>query len=320
LTEFEVEDFGTFRRLHAKGPHTHEAKKGAGICEECYVDLPFSSTFLRELTDWDPHGVFHFIAERLCNDAFNEAARNAVDRFCGDLTGASVLDFGSGFGQLSPFFFERGAREVTLAEIDDRILALSRTYMEDGGYGGRSRFLLIRESDGLSEIEERSLDLIVASEVFEHVLPRYRADTLRALFSKLKSGGIIILTAPNRLFPKDTHTTGLWFAAWLPPSIGARYALKCASWRWKNRSTEELLRQGLRQYSYFEARKVLKPLGAEDLCAKYPAEHEGATEPRSLRAHAFYKTLNLLFALLLRQLGPWEAWQPTLVTAWSRPR
>jgi len=41
------------------------------------------------------------------------------------------------------------------------------------------------------------------------------------------------------------------------------------------RSTEDLLRQGLRQYTYFEARKVLKPLGANDLCSEFPAVDKG---------------------------------------------
>src|SRR4030042_2983849 len=154
--EFRVEDLGTFRRLHAKVSHTHEAKKNARICNGCYVDLPFSAVFLEQLVNWDSHGVFHFIEGRLCNDYFNEGAKRAVDRFCPDLTDLTVLDFGSGLGQLSHFFFERGASRVILAEIDKKLLGLSRTYLEDANYAERCQFLLIRENDDLSAIEDET--------------------------------------------------------------------------------------------------------------------------------------------------------------------
>ena len=317
--QFRIEDLGGFRRLHAKGPHTHVAARGAMMCEECHVELPFSAKFIEQLIDWDSHGLFHFIGERLCNDAFNEGPRKTINRFCPDLAGCVVLDFGSGLGQLSPFFFERGARHVILTEIDDKVLALSRTYLADLGHVEDCRYFLVEENDELSVIEDGSIDLIVASEVFEHILPRYRKTTLRTLYSKLKPGGTIVITAPNRIFPKDGHTTGLWFAAWLPAGLGAWYARTFASWRWKNRSTEAMLRQGLRQYSYFEAKKVLKPLGARDLCSEYPRKDGGSMPRRSSKARVFCRALDALFAAVLKHLGPWEAWQPSLEIAWAKP-
>ena len=316
--EFDIDDFGTFRRLYTKGPHTHEAAKDAEICEECHVDLPFSSKFIEQLIEWDPRGIFHFIGERLCNDEFNEAPRRVIKRFCPDLSGFTVLDFGSGLGQLGPFFFEQGARHVMLAEIDDKLLELSRAYMEDYGRDDDCTYLLVAEYDELAGIGDESVDMIVAAEVFEHILPRYRVRTMRTLYSKLKPGGIIVITSPNRLFPKDGHTTGLWFAAWLPARIGGWYARTFASWRWKGRSTEDLLRQGLRQYSYFEARKVLKPLGLRDLCSEFPVQDKGIKDRRSLKGRVFYGVLNAIFILALKHLGPWEAWQPSLELAWVK--
>ncbi len=171
----------------------------------------------------------------------------------------------------------------------------------------------------LAGIEDGSIGLIVASEVFEHILPRHRERTLRTLYAKLEPGGIVVITAPNRLYPKDGHTTGLWFAAWLPAWLGAWYARTFASWRWKGRSTEDLLRQGLRQYTYFEARKVLKPLGARDLCSEFPAADRGLEGRTRLRARLFYGALNAAFVLMLRNFGPWEAWQASLELAWAKP-
>ena len=317
--EFEIEDLGSFRRLHTKGPHTHEAVRNTAICEECHVDLPFSEKFIEQLIEWDPRGFFHFVGERLCSDTFNEGPRRVITRFCPQLSDFTVLDFGSGLGQLGPFFFERGARHVICAEIDQKLLELSRTYLEDLGHRDDCDYILVDENDDLAGIGDESIDLIVASEVFEHILPPYRAKTLRTLYSKLKPGGIIVITAPNRLYPKDGHTTGLWFAAWLPASIGAWYARTFASWRWEGRSTEDLLRQGLRQYSYFEAGKVLKPLGAKDLCSEFPVMDKGLSDRRNPKARVFYGAINIAFVLFLRHMGPWEAWQSSLELAWSKP-
>jgi 2-polyprenyl-3-methyl-5-hydroxy-6-metoxy-1,4-benzoquinol methylase len=317
--EFEIEDLGSFRRLHTKGPHTHVAAKGAEVCEECHVDLPFGKRFIEQMIEWDDRGVFHFIGERLCNDEFNAAPRRLIDRFCSTLDGFTVLDFGSGLGQLSPFFFERGASRVILTEIDDKLLELSRTYMKDHGRDADCTYLLVEEDDELEEIQAESVDLIVAAEVFEHILPRHRPGTMLTLYRKLKPGGIIVITSPNRLFPKDMHTTGLWFAAWLPAGIGGWYARTFASWRWKDRSTEDLLRQGLRQYSYFEARKVLRPLGMRDLCSEFPVQDRGLNGHRSLKGRMFHRALNVCYTLALSRLGPWEAWQPSLELAWAKP-
>jgi len=317
--EFDIEDRGAFRRLHTKGPHTHEAGKDAAVCEECRIDLPFSTAFIRQLIEWDSTGFFHFIGERLCNDTFNKGAKNLINRFCSDLSDFLVLDFGSGLGQLSSYFFELGARKVILTEINAQLLELSRTYMRDNGHTEDCEYYLLKECDELDMLEDGSIDMIVASEVFEHVLPCYREETLKRLYSKLKPGGIILITAPNRLFPKDYHTTGLWLAAWLPSSLGAWYARTFASWRWKDRSTEDMLRQGLRQYSYFEARRILKPLGACNLCRQYPVEDKGLRDHRTLKGHVYYHALNIIFNMILKYIGPWEAWQPGLELAWSKP-
>jgi 2-polyprenyl-3-methyl-5-hydroxy-6-metoxy-1,4-benzoquinol methylase len=317
---FTIEDLGGVRRLHTVGPHTHEAAKDAPVCHECQLDLPFSAKFIQQLIDWDATGLFHFIGERLFDDSFNEAPRNMIERYRPDLSGQSVLDFGSGLGQLTPFFFERGAARVSLAEIDPQLLALSRTYLGDLGLADRCEFSLVSEDDALEMYESDGFDLIVTAEVFEHILPRHRVRKLQLLYSKLKPGGTLVITTPNRLFPLDTHTTGLWFAAWFPAPIGAWYARTFSAWRWKGRSTEDLLRQGLRQYSYFEARKVLKPLGARDLCRERPLPAGEWRKGKSLKAQSFYRAMRIAHVVVLQHIGPWEAWMPTLEMAWGKPR
>lgn len=156
--------------MHTKGPHTHESAKGTNACEECTVELPFSARFIRQLLDWDSVGFFHFVGERLCNDTFNEEPRKLVERFVPELSGSRVLDFGSGLGQLAPFFFKCGARQVLLAEIDQKLLELSRTYLEDMGYSEKCSYFLVEENDELSMVENGSFvgcrvtDLVLGSD------------------------------------------------------------------------------------------------------------------------------------------------------------
>ncbi len=321
--DYRVEDHGEFRRLYAKGPHTHSAFR---VCHECSVDLPFTAEFLRQFVRYSqecsPDIVFRWIEGRLCNDAFNCTPRELLRRFRPDLTGCSVLDFGAGLGQFAAFLADKGAARICVAEIDARLLSLSRTYLNGRPDRDKFRYILVEQGGPLAAIEEASLDVIVASDVFEHVLPRLRASTLADLYSRLRPGGMLILTTPNRLFPKDNHTTGLWFATWLPAHIAMRYARtfsrRCARW-----TPAEFHEQGLTQYSYFEARRVLKPRGALDLCTRHPKC--AAQILREIRAYSTFKTRAFLYVVFglhcaaLRFLGPWEAWLPTVDVAWQKP-
>ena len=317
--KYTIEDFGDFRRLYAKGPHTHERRGNAKICYECYLDLPFSVEFLEQLVDyWYPDGIFSTLEQGICKASFSENPKKAIDRFCSDINGYTILDFGSGMGYLSAFCLEKGAKQVILAEIDEKILELSKSYLKEIGNIDNCKFFAIKEEDPLSMIEDKSLDLIIASEVFEHIFPWQRKTILETLYSKLKPGGIIIITAPNSLFPKDGHTTGLWFAAWLPTPLGVWYAKTFAAWRWKNATTEFLLRGGLRQYSYFEAKKVLEPLGAENLCLKYP-QKQIIPQTNSLKGRIFYNLIKVMYNIFLKYFGPWEAWQSALQLGWAKP-
>ena len=68
---------------------------------------------------------------------------------------------------------------------------------------------------------------------------------------------------------------------------------------------------------YFEAKKVLKPLGAEDLCLKYPKREK--IKRKTLKGILIFGILGVMHNILLKHFGPWEAWQSSLITAWSKP-
>ena len=87
----------------------------------------------------------------------------------------------------------------------------------------------------------------------------------------------------------------------------------------KNWSRETFLAQGLKQYTYFESKKVLSPIGAIDFC-KYKKKHNIKELYRgSFARKIYFNSLFLAHRYFLRYFGPWEAWQRHLSIAWVKP-
>ena len=74
--------------------------------------------------------------------------------------------------------------------------------------------------------QDRYFDMVVCNAVFEHIHPKEREDHFKEIYRLTKPGGkIIIRGTPNRFFPKDGHTSELWFVPWLPLSIAKYYVI-----------------------------------------------------------------------------------------------
>jgi hypothetical protein len=99
--------------------------------------------------------------------------------------------------------------------------------------------------------------------VLEHIPPAGRGVHLRELWRVIVPGGrLFIGETPNRLWPQDYHTTGLWGVPYLPLSLARRYAIA----RGKVPATatvEWLLGEGIRGGSYWE---VARALGSGAVC------------------------------------------------------
>ena len=315
--KYTIKDLGKYRIIYAMGLHYHNVAKNSNNCYKCVVKSYFSKQFLEELANWTPDGFFPYLQGRLLNEEFNIEPKKMIERFSPDLENRVVFDFGAGLGQLAPYYIEKKAKKVILGEIDKRLLLLSQLFCADNKILESCEFIKIFENDKYHILDDESIDIIIASEVFEHILPEYRESTAINLFKKLKPGGVFIITTPNKIWPKDTHTTGLWFVTWLPRKWSVLYAKYFAAWRWKGRSEDDLLRNGLLQYSYFESKKVFMKCGAIDLCQKNP--NELFDLHKSIKGRIFDKFFKYLYLCVLRYFGPWEAWQPSLSIAWQKP-
>lgn len=74
-------------------------------------------------------------------------------------------------------------------------------------------------------------DIVIMADVLEHIVDD-RSKYVKNVFSKLKKGGLLIITGtPNVLYPKDLHTTGLLFVPWMTSKFAYNYAIFRGRWK-----------------------------------------------------------------------------------------
>ena len=97
-------------------------------------------------------------------------------------------------------------------------------------------------------------DYAVLCAVYEHLLQHERIVLLQNIWKVLKPGGILFLNqTPYRYFPIETHTTGgLPFINYLPDRAALVYSQHFSRRILKDKSWEDLLRQGIRGGSVWE--------------------------------------------------------------------
>jgi 2-polyprenyl-3-methyl-5-hydroxy-6-metoxy-1,4-benzoquinol methylase len=159
------------------------------------------------------------------------------------LRGLRALDFGCGTGSSAVVLAEQGATVIG-AEPLPLNLAIAVQRATDLAVAERCRFVRIPyitpEAPSLP-FRAASFDLCVAIGVLEHMHDPERIACEAELYRLLKPGGeLFIFDTPNRIYPKENHTTELWFAGWLPEPVARVYAVR----RGRIRATENFRRRG----------------------------------------------------------------------------
>lgn len=142
---------------------------------------------------WDPHGASAMLHR--INPVRLRYIRDRVDQhWQGDehslrpLAGRRALDVGCGAGLLCEPLARLGA-EVTGVDAAPELIAAARAHAEAQGLAIDYRACGVEELDG-------QFDLVTAMEVIEHVASP--PEFLRSLAQRLASGGLLILSTPNR--------------------------------------------------------------------------------------------------------------------------
>ena len=133
--------------------------------------------------------------------------------FASDLKpGARVLDVGCGNGAACGEFLKRGCRVVGV-DLSEQGIAQARRAHPQGRFE-----LLAADQDILRNLDEAPFDLVISTEVVEHLYaPRGWA---QGCFAALKPGGALICTTPYHGYVKnlvlsllgkwDFHANPLW--------------------------------------------------------------------------------------------------------------
>lgn len=153
-----------------------------------------------------------------------EPLRRQFERFA-SIRGRRVLDFGCGCGGSSICLARLGAAHVVGVDPRPEFVRVARLLGRDSGPAGRVIFETLSNTASLP-FEDGVFDAVLMNAVLEHIPPKQRRKHLREIWRLVASGGhLFINETPNRLWPRDRHTTGLWWVPYMPLRLAVRYAV-----------------------------------------------------------------------------------------------
>ena len=225
-------------------------------CAEFVTDLPFSLPLLRALAEF--HGQDAF--SRIENPLRYASLVEMLQRRHISLRGTSVLDVGCRYGTSSLAASRLGASLVVGVDIDLHCLDLARRIVHEldvhpGLRGGADLDFLLVSPNAQMPFAHSTFDIVLCNALFEHIAPALRPALVRELWSLTRPGGYLIVhETPNRWWPRDGHTTGLWLVPLLPKSpVQSLAGLFCRRFtRDQILDWDFMIAQGIRGVTYGE--------------------------------------------------------------------
>ncbi len=163
--------------------------------------------------------------------------------------GKRLLDFGCGSGAstlaLAKLFPDC---EMVGVELNDTALDIARR-IQTFHHAANVSFLRSPDGDSLPP-GIGWFDFVMLSAVYEHLLPRERRTVMPLLWSSVNPGGAILINqTPHRYFPKESHSTGLWFLNYMPDWLACYMATNHSRYNFdenRRRDWKGHLRGGIR--------------------------------------------------------------------------
>jgi len=106
-----------------------------------------------------------------------------------------VLEIGPGTGELLHLLNKQGIKKINIVDNDQSILDYCQ------GQYNLSRAILARSLDMSKTLPKQKYDLVVLTQVFEHIPKSSYQNWIKNLYSVLKPGGSMLITVPNGANP-----------------------------------------------------------------------------------------------------------------------
>ena len=251
----EIIDLGYARKVRIPGvAHSFKCYTPSGL----EFETTYSAALLRDIarikgTAW----VKDEIDRVECHEYISGPLTRSIQRFLPNPYGLSVLDIGSGSGSSSIILARLGMRVIAVEhDRDFHELAVQRI-AEYGLASQVENVWIERTADGLPYVSN-TFDVVMLNAVLEHVHPDERTTLLNHAWRVLKPDGhLFIHDTPNRLWPYDGHTTGLWFTNWLPWALRVRYARRFSFLVPPDTTEAALIGKGLHPPTFWEVQHAL---------------------------------------------------------------
>jgi ubiquinone/menaquinone biosynthesis C-methylase UbiE len=163
-------------------------------------------------------------------------------------TGRRVLDFGASWGTSAVALIRVGAAEVIGVEPDLARVKFGSDLLARVGVADRVSLLHTPDTDTL-RFADRVFPFVLTNGVLEHI-PQPRDPYIREVWRVIAPGGHLMVTeTPNVYWPKEFHTTGLWFNHWLPVQMAHRRAVRNGRF---SPARQDWVSSGWRGMSFYE--------------------------------------------------------------------
>lgn len=106
-----------------------------------------------------------------------------------------VLEIGPGTGELLHLLNKQGIKKIDIIDNDQSILDYCQENFDI------SRAILAKSLDMSKTLPKEKYDLIVLTQVFEHIPKSSYQNWIKSLYAVLKPGGSILITVPNGANP-----------------------------------------------------------------------------------------------------------------------
>lgn len=154
-----------------------------------------------------------------------QALKTSLGRWRHIFAEQNILDFGASSGLSISALLYQGAKSVIGIEPDESRVLTGRTMVERAGLGERATLMHIADTRSLP-FENGYFGFVLANAVLEHI-PQPREEFFSELWRLVSPGGhLMVNETPNKYFPKEIHTTHLWFNHWLPKNLAYRRAIQ----------------------------------------------------------------------------------------------